>query len=227
MCEYWEILNVVFPFLEKMHGFEQRNYHHCYDILEHTAAVTSAIPATVPLRLAAFFHDCGKPDRFSLDEQGVGHFYGHAAHSASIAEQTMNDLKLDRKTTRRVTELVRLHDSPIDADPRIIRRKLNRYGAEFLFDLIALQRADTLGLAPEFHKRLAHIDELERLTKEVIDAGTVFSLRDLAVNGNDLKKRGLHGKEIGRALQTLLNAVLDDKVKNEKASLLEYLSANP
>ena len=61
----------------------------------------------------------------------------------------------------------------------------------------------------------------------MIDAGTVFSLRDLAVNGNDLKKRGLHGKEIGRGLQTLLNAVLDDKVKNEKASLLEYLSANP
>lgn len=224
LCEYWEILAVLFPFLKQMHGFDQHNCHHCYDILEHTAVVTAAAPSTAALRLAAFFHDCGKPACFSLDDQGVGHFYGHAAKSAEIAKQTMETLKLDRKTTDHVTLLVKLHDNPVEADPRIIKRKLNKYGEDFLLDLIALQRADTLGLAPQFHDRLSHFDKLEAMTKSVVASGAVFSMRDLAVNGNDLRKLGLRGKQIGNALEKLLAAVLDEKVANEKSALLDYLS---
>ena len=227
LLEYHEILAVIFPFINKMYGFTQHNFHHCFDVYEHTAAVVAASPDTPVLRLAAFFHDCGKPDCFSLDENGVGHFYAHASRSAEIAKDTMLELKLDKKTTERVTMLVKLHDSPIDEDARAIRRKLNKYGEEALLELIALQRADTLGLAPEFHTRLAHFDALVSLTNEVIASGAVFSLRDLAVNGNDLKRRGLRGKEIGLTLKKLLSAVLDERVKNEKAALLEYLDRHP
>ena len=226
LCEYWEILAVLFPFLDSMHGFDQHNFHHCFDVLEHTAAVTEAAPPEPALRLAAFFHDCGKPDRFSLDEQGVGHFYAHAARSAEIAKQTMEELKLDRKTTDLVTLLVKLHDSPIEADLRIIKRKLNKYGQEVLFDLIALQRADTLGLDPRFHDRLLHFEKLEEMTRQVIASGAVFSLRDLAVNGNDMRKLGLRGKQIGDALKMLLSAVLDEQVANEKTALLDYFKKN-
>ncbi len=226
LCEYWQILAVLFPFLEPMHGFDQHNFHHCYDVLEHTAVVTASAPAEPVLRLAAFFHDCGKPDCFSMDDRGVGHFYAHASHSANIARQTMEELKLDRKTTQDVFRLVKLHDSPIEADPRIIKRKLNQYGEPFLLSLIALQRADTLGLAPQFYDRLPHFEELEALTKEIVACGAVFSLRDLAVNGNDLRKLGLRGKQIGDALKMLLTAVLDEKVANEKPALLEYFQSN-
>ena len=222
LCSYWENLAVLFPFLEQMHGFDQHNYHHCYDILEHTSVVTASAPAKTALRLAAFFHDCGKPGCFSLDSRGVGHFYGHASLSAAIAKQTMEELKLDRKTTEYVTQLVKLHDNPLEAEPRALKKKLNKYGEEFLLDLIALQRADTLGLAPQFHDRLPHFDELEAMIKEVVASGAVFSLRDLAVNGNDLRKLGLRGKQIGDALQLLLGAVLDEKIANEKSALLDY-----
>ncbi len=161
-----------------------------------------------------------------MDDRGVGHFYAHASHSANIARQTMEELKLDRKTTQDVFRLVKLHDSPIEADPRIIKRKLNQYGEPFLLSLIALQRADTLGLAPQFYDRLPHFEELEALTKEIVACGAVFSLRDLAVNGNDLRKLGLRGKQIGDALKMLLTAVLDEKVANEKPALLEYFQSN-
>ncbi|MBQ7598210.1 MAG: HD domain-containing protein [Clostridia bacterium] len=227
LLEYHEILAVLFPFISKMYGFAQHNFHHCFDVYEHTATVVAAAPDTPVLRLAAFFHDCGKPDCFTTDENGIGHFYAHASRSAQIAKETMQSLKLDKKTTERVTLLVKLHDSPIEEDARAIKRRLNKYGEAALLELIALQRADTLGLAPAFHTRLAHFDALESLTGEVVASGAVFSLRDLAVNGNDMKRLGLRGKEIGSALKKLLCAVLDEKVKNEKAALLEYLKLHP
>ena len=225
LCEDWEILAVVFPFLEKMHGFDQHNFHHCYDLLEHTAAVTAAAPPTNTLRLAAFFHDCGKPDCFSIDAGGVGHFYGHAARSAEIAAQLLEELKLDRKTAERVVQLVKLHDSPIEARERTVKRKLNKYGEEMLLELIALQRADTLGLAPQFHARLSHFDRLEALTQSVLASGAAFSVGDLAVNGNDLKALGLEGKAIGDALNMLTEAVIDGKAENRRTALLDYFSS--
>ena len=226
LCEYWDILSVVFPFLVKMHSFDQHNFHHCYDLLTHTAVVVSAAPKTPALRLAAFFHDSGKPDCFSIDENDVGHFYGHAAKSAERARASLEDLRFDRKTIENVVLLVKLHDTPIEEDARAIKRKLNQYGSQVLFDLIALQRADTLGLAPAFHDRLEHFDALERLTNEVLETKAVFTLRDLAVNGNDLKKLGFRGKRIGTGLQTLMNAVIDERVANEKAALLRFLEDN-
>ena len=138
----------------------------------------------------------------------------------------MEKLKLDRKTTDLVTLLVKLHDSPIEADLRVIKRKLNKYGQEVLLDLIALQRADTLGLAPRYHDRLLHFEKLEEMTRQVIASGAVFSLRDLAVNGNDMRKLGLLGKQIGDALKMLLSAVLDEQVANEKTALLDYFKRN-
>ena len=50
-----------------------------------------------------------------------------------------------------------------------------------------------------------------------------FTLKDLAVNGHDLQAAGLRGKAVGEALNTLLEAVMDGKVENKKAALLEYI----
>ena len=69
-----DILGEVIPELLPMRGFDQKNDHHIYDVLEHTAAVVEAVEAQPRLRLAALFHDIGKPRRFSEDEEGTGHF---------------------------------------------------------------------------------------------------------------------------------------------------------
>ena len=53
--------------------------------------------------------------------------------------------------------------------------------------------------------------------------GTTFSLKDLAVDGNDMINSGYLGKEIGDNLKYLLEAVLNDEVNNNKGDLLNYL----
>ena len=77
LLDYAGVLGAVLPEILPMQGFDQRNPHHCYDILEHTAAAVEAMPPEPALRLAALLHDVGKPECFFTDEDGVGHFYGH------------------------------------------------------------------------------------------------------------------------------------------------------
>lgn len=223
IVSYYDILSQPFPFLSAMAGFDQHNEHHCFDLLGHTAAVVGAIAPVPRLRLAALLHDCEKPACFSLDADGVGHFYGHASRGAKTAETLLRGLKYDNATLARVPLLVKWHDAPLEETPRMLKRRLNQMGEDALRDLLALQRADTLGLAPRYHDRLAHFDRLEAMLDEVLARDACFSVKKLAVSGNDLKELGLRGREIGQAQRRLVDAVIDEKVKNEKDALLAYL----
>ncbi len=226
LVNYSDILEVVLPEIKGMKGFDQHNFHHIYDILEHTAAVTESIPPLPHLRFAALFHDCGKIDCFSLDESGTGHFYSHPSISAKKADEALLRLKSDTKTREKVVKLVKVHDTPIEESERIIKKRLRSMGQELFFDLIKLQRADTKGLSPEFHGREEHFDALEKMAEEIIEGEACFSLKDLKINGNDLIKEGFKGKEIGYALSLSLEAVIDGKVKNDKEELIAFCLRN-
>lgn len=222
LSKYSDIIAVVLPEIEEMKGFEQHNFHHVYDVLNHTAVVCENAPPILHLRLSALFHDCGKPDCFSLDSNGVGHFYSHASISAAKAERALLRLRCDNKTREKVTKLVKLHDAPIEESESAVKRKLSKIGDDMFFDLIKLKRADTMGLAPEFHSRMMHFDSLEAIANEIISQKSCFSLKDLKVNGNDLASLGFKGREIGQMLSALLEAVIDKKVVNEKEALLDF-----
>lgn len=223
IIEYFDFISFVLPETAAMKGFEQHNFHHIYDVLEHTAKVVDSVEPLPHLRLAAFLHDSAKPDCFSLDENGVGHFYSHASLGADKTAGILKRLKADGDTCRRAEKLVRIHDSPIEAEKSAVKRKLSRLGEEMFFDLVKLQRADNLGLSPEFFSRQKHYDELIRLSKEIIAENQCFSLRSLAVDGNDMLSLGLFGREVGEALDFLLCAVMDGRAENSKSSLLNYL----
>ena len=53
-----------------------------------------------------------------------------------------------------------------------------------------------------------------------LEKGSCFSLKQLAVNGNDLLALGLSGPEVGRTLQNLLNQVMDGTLANRRDALL-------
>lgn len=223
LTEFTDVFAEVIPEIKAMKGFEQHNFHHIYDVLTHTAVIVESTPPLVHLRLAALFHDIAKPYCFSLDEEGTGHFYAHASKSALIAEKRLTELRCDNKTKEAVIRLIKAHDTPIEESERIIKRRLNSMGEELFFDLIKLKRADTAGLAPEFHSRSEHFDRLEEMAREILEKEACFSLKALAVNGNDIIEIGFKGREIGERLNFLLEAVIDGKVKNERDELLKFI----
>lgn len=220
LLKYSQILAVIIPEIDRMEGFNQHNFHHKYDLLGHTAAVTESIAPVVHLRLAAFLHDVAKPLCMSFDENGVGHFYGHPALGAKIADEILLRLKCDNDTREKVVKLIKLHDNPIEESERIIKRKLRSLGKDLFFDLIALQKADTMGLADEFQSRHEHFRILEEMTERILEEEQCFSLKDLAINGHDLIALGFKGKEIGDRLNLLLEGVIDGKLTNDKVTLI-------
>ena len=220
-----EVFGVFWPELLPMPGYDQRNFHHCYDLWEHTLHALDAAPAEESLRFAALLHDVGKPACFSLDADGVGHFYGHAAKSAELADAMLARLRVPNALRQEVGELIRRHDTPLPGIPEAnLRRLLRRLGEERLRRLIALQRADNLAQAPAFRaERSAGLDQVLRRLDALLAEDACFSLRQLAVNGRDLLALGLRGPEIGAALDLLLNEVVEGRAPNDREALLALL----
>ncbi len=215
-----EDLGAALPEILPMLGFDQRNYHHIYEVWEHSARVVSEVTPIPALRLAALFHDAGKPHCFTVDAQGVGHFYGHAEISRSLASQALERLRCDNATRKAVDQLIHYHDAPIEATPRGVRRALGRFGVEGFWDLLSLKRADNLAQSPAYRDRLREYDALEALAREILAQAQCFSLRDLAVNGNDLLEMGFQpGPSIGKVLGRLLEAVMAERLPNTKEAL--------
>lgn len=223
LLEYWDILSVVIPELMPMKDFDQRNPWHIYPVHRHTAVAVDSAPATPVLRMAALLHDVGKPKCFTVDEEGWGHFYGHAHVGVEMAREILSRLRFDNESNARILNLVKYHDVPLEPTPRAVRRALNKYGQAEFYDLIALKRADNLAQNPQVAIRQEDLDKLVAISEEIIAEEQCFSLKNLAVNGSDLIAMGLPaGREIGRILEMLLEAVIDEKIPNDKAKLLEF-----
>ena len=222
LTTYPDILGQVIPELLPMVGFDQKNIHHCHDLLTHTAVAVDHVPPVLHLRLAMLLHDIGKPATFSLGEDGQGHFYGHAKESLRMAGEILCRLRCPKALTEKAETLIRYHDSVLEEDR--IRRWLNKLGEETFFDLLEIQRADTAALASAFCTRIEHFAKLEKLAREILAQAPCLQIRDLAVNGHDLMALGLSGKAIGSVQRHLLDQILEGTLSNEKGEILWYLA---
>lgn len=220
LTEFADVIAVPIPELAPTFGFHQQNPHHDKDIWAHTITVVAAAPATAVLRWAALLHDIGKPPCFSLDTDGIGHFYGHAEKSAELADTILRRLRLDTASRRQIMELIQYHDLPLIAEKKPLKRLLNKLGPDGLRRLIALHRADTCGQASICQSRLETYRQAELVLDGILQEAACFCLKDLAVNGNDMLAIGLQGKQVGAALQDCLNAVMDERTPNDRDALL-------
>ncbi|MBQ8911796.1 MAG: HD domain-containing protein, partial [Clostridia bacterium] len=223
LLKYPTIYASVVPELAPMIGFDQKNPHHCHDLLTHTAIAVGQTAADPIMRLSALFHDTGKVLTQRFDEQRVAHYYGHAAVSAELAEKRLVALKSDNYTREEVHFLVKHHDAPAETDKEQVAKKLRKYGRERYERLLALRRADNLAQSEEYHRKDLH-DRCYIWMEEVLTEDRCFQLKDLAVNGRDLLALGYpRGPIIGEKLEELFSLVFEGKIANEREILLSYL----
>ena len=226
LSDFRAVFAEILPEIAPCFDFEQKNPHHIYDVYRHTLHLFQHLPQDKTLRLAALLHDVGKPACFTLDESGVGHFYSHAHVSAELAEKVLLRFHADRETIQRVTLLVKHHGDALPTDKYGMRRLLARRGEQFIFDLIALKRADTLAQSPCCKDRLPALDEAEALCHALLLEKPCLTVRDLKVDGTDVMAHGVpRGREVGRILAALLDAVMKENLPNERDALLDALKA--
>ncbi|MBR3704681.1 MAG: HD domain-containing protein, partial [Oscillospiraceae bacterium] len=222
LLEYPDVLGVFLPEILPCVGFDQRSKYHIYDVWEHTARSVEAVKNEPILRWTMLMHDLGKPDTFTVDENGAGHFYGHFRESVRKAKAIMDRLRFDNRSKQQILTLVERHDSELALTDRAVRRNLSRYGEETLRLLLAVKRADNLAQSPEYRGRQELIDQWEQLLGVELASGSCFSLGQLAIKGNDLLELGMRGKQIGETLEEMLSLVIDEKLPNDRAVLIEY-----
>lgn len=221
---YKDVFSLFIPELKDMIDFPQNNPYHDYDVFGHTIhAVEHCESDDLAVRLAVFFHDIGKPHSYQDGEDGIRHFKGHGRVSAEITDNIMKRLRFDNETRNNVVELVYYHDATFEVGKKYVKRWLNKIGEEQFRRLLKVRKADILGQKPDFEQsRIDKVNNIEQILEEVLQEDECFSLKDLAVNGKDLMDIGYKSsRQLGVALQGLLDCVIGEEVNNNKEELLE------
>lgn len=187
---------------------EQDPAHHHKDVLAHTVAVVAKTSPVETLRLAALFHDVGKPSTREFGAQGVS-FHHHEVVGARMTRERMRALRYPKDQIRDVSQLVFLHMRPhtykMGWTDSAVRRYVRDAG-DLLSLLNELVRCDVTTRSQKRARAISRrIDELEERIAELREQEELDALRP-PIDGNDVMAYlGLDpGPEVGRAMRLLL-----------------------
>lgn len=192
-------------------------------LLAHLIQTVDACPPDPVLRLAALFHDVGKLTTRAVTPEGRVIFHGHEKASAEVALRACRRLRMPKRETCHIVELVRMHMVfGEEVGKKAVRRWVAANGEDWVRDLILLRRADHVASGGDPGDN-PFADRLERLLDEVVAEGSAFTVRDLAIGGREvMAATGLApGPKVGEVLQRLLERVLEAPELNEEKRLIE------
>lgn len=217
------ILEVIIPELVNTIDFDQKNPNHNKDVFEHIMCVLDNTPPVLSIRLAALFHDIGKPHTLIVDERDIGHFYGHDRLSAEMAEKILLRFNSSKELTDKVSIMIKEHMSyHNDMKDRGIKRQINRVGKEDIFNLLELQKADRLCSADNVD--ITFLFEREEEIHRILDDNEPYKKNHLNIDGNDIIDLDFkEGKIVGEILDYLLEKVMENPELNEKEKLIEIV----
>lgn len=233
LLEKTGILNIFIPEFAICRNCSQKDSRgfHEFDVADHILyACDGAQKGNLEVKLAAFYHDIGKPECRTteiVDGEERVHFHGHETKSAQKALASMTALKFPNETIKNVVHLVQEHmfyyeHSWSDA---AVRRFIIRVKPENIENLFALRLADIYGMhrtplkegSPAWNILL----EFRKRIESVLEKKSALGIKDLAVNGRDLMQEGIpSGKAMGMILNELFETVTESPAMNEKEKLL-------
>lgn len=203
---------------------EHQNPWHYTDVFHHTMDVVKGVPKTFELRWAALFHDVGKPLVKALKPGSTDHYryIGHPEESVKIADKLMDLLKFSNKQKEIIHNYVLYHDYPFaTCNDKKFKRKVVEIGEDNFKDFIQLIQADGLAHKLSMSTQFA-VDGLSDIKIRfygLLENKDPLRIKDLEINGDEIKELGLEGKQIGDCLEYLLDKVLSKPELNEKRKL--------
>ena len=159
-----------------------------------------------------------------MDKNGRGHFKGHAVKSAEMTYDILKRLRFSSKDIKDIICVIYHHSDELDNKPEI-KLLMNKIGIKNFINLLNVQRADSMSKQEFCRERLKKSNWQEKTAKEIIQNKECYTLKRLAVNGNDLMKLGFEGKENGKMLEYLLKEVIYENLENNKISIINYIKS--
>ena len=227
------LLELIMPELCAMDKVETRNgrahknnYDHTMEVLENVCKHSD----NLWLRWAALLHDIGKPKSKRWDNQIGWTFHNHNNIGAKMIPSMFRRMKLPMDAKMKyVQKLVELHMRPIViADEEVtdsaVRRLMNDAGDD-IDDLMTLCEADIT--SKNMQRKQKFLDNFRIVREKLKDLQERDYKRLLqpCIDGNEIMEI-FHlkpSREVGTLKQTLKDAVLDNKVANEREPLMQLL----
>lgn len=213
------LLELLIPEFAGFHSFGKSKYHK-HNIWLHTIYTVAYTKPDIILRYGALFHDVGKPGRY-LE---TGKMLGHDILGAQIVEHRLPTLGADKKTTRLVAELVlhHMYDLNGKAKENKLRIKAQQLGYTQFYRLADLREADVWGSGIE-EGPVYTAEKFRMVAKKMQAENTPMSIRELAVDGNDLQVfLGIKGQLVGQTLGAMLKHCALLPKQNTKERLLHF-----
>ncbi len=226
------VLELIFPEFVALKGVEGRDGFFHKDVFYHTLQVLdniSAVSDTVPLRLAAIFHDIAKPQTKAFHKGKGWSFHGHEDVGARMIPKIFRRFRLSGEWAKYVQKLTRLHLRPIalteeECTDSAYRRLLFQAGDE-LEDLLTLCRADITSQNEERRKRhLENFDFVVRRLEEVEAADQMRAFQS-PVRGDEIMEllEIPPGPLVGKMKKQIEEAILDGEIPNDYNAAKAYL----
>ena len=221
------LTSVFLPEFDRMMETPQNNPHHIYSVGDHTIHAVETIAPNPILRLTMLLHDIAKPETRSTDENGIDHFYDHNEAGAVLSKTILRRLKFDNQTTQMVTTLIAHHDirfnDALGTGRKHVRRVIHSVGENLFPYLLDVMEADISAQSDFMRlKKLTALKETRQAYHEILAANDCLTLKNLKINGNQLKALGIsEGKIIGAILNALLSQVLNNPELNDYEKLKE------
>lgn len=220
-----KVLDIILPEYIPTYDCTQETPWHLYDVFHHMNAVMNASKGyPLNLKLALLLHDLSKPTHKTIDEKGYAHFIGHAQSGAKLAKKILRRLKFDNKTIKEVATMVEYHDYYMYDTRKSVHKLMYKLNGNYriAYQILKMQLADNMGKNQEkCIEKNRMIYAVTIMLKEMQANHECFTIKDLNIDGNDLKALGYEDKQIGEVLNYLLKYVLNQQEKNTKKELIK------
>jgi tRNA nucleotidyltransferase (CCA-adding enzyme) len=215
------ILEIFLPEIIPAIGFNQHNPHHDKDVYNHILCVLDNTPPVLQVRIGALFHDIGKPHTLTIDNEGVGHFYGHDKVGAEIVSEVLRRWRCSNELIEKVSTLVREHMTQhANYKEKGLKKLIARVGEDEIFNLLALQKADRS--CSNEKADISSLLERENKIKDILYNKEAYNINQLDLDGRDILELGYkEGKIIGEILDYLLEQVMEKPDLNKKDLLIK------
>lgn len=151
-------LIAILPELIVCKNCEQNLTAHRAPVLEHIYEVVDGVKKDITLKLAALFHDIGKPYT-KVTINGVDSFKGHEKISVLLADLILQRLGFENDIRRDVNLLIKYHDFELSPTKESIDDITQKIGANLVLPLLELQQSDLLAHSEQKVNELISIRE--------------------------------------------------------------------
>ncbi len=226
------VLEVIFPFVKEIKKVPENSHHHL-DLIHHSIETVRLIETKNPiLKIAAFFHDIGKPSTWTIEPKGRHRFIGHDVKGGEIVKSELQKLNFSNKQISYISKMVANHIYPASlvlcsTDEKKKKKayaKFFRKMKEDTLDVIALSKADRLSARGSavseemLQKALLHLEDLKKYYFEM--ENMIKTPKSLLSGDEIMEILNLKpSKKVGEVINSLIEAQISKEIQTKEEAI--------